>query len=105
MAHDVERVADVIAFPSWRRAAASTSGLDGADAGTVTETADRADNGEGACVQVPDPRQCMAELVAMLAAEGQDVVAFARAVPPRFRGRLPTELRLAAGLPVPLGAC
>ena len=48
------------------------------------------------------PEECMAELVAMLAEDGADVLAFARAVPARFRERLPADLRLAAGLEGPV---
>jgi hypothetical protein len=113
------QLAEVIEFPLWRRRVVGppesarheagradvedlTDGIDGsadtwddgADIWTDEALADdsglppaRADRGSA----------CMAELVAMMTADGADVVAFARSLPARFRPRLPADLRLAAG--------
>ncbi len=59
----------------------------------------RAPGAPGMVERCPDPGAAMTELLGLMTADGADVVAFARAVPARFRGRLPADLRLAAGLP------
>ena len=101
-------LAVVIEFPGWRRHAdAASEGLpetpDDGLGGDGIEDDDwsYAVAGAGPAAGLEGQAQgtaCMAELVAMLAADGEDVVAFARAVPARFRRRLPAGLRLAAGL-------
>lgn len=93
MAVQGEHGARIISFPLERRRAL--------EVGRARDAVRAGDEPGAECRDqrhTSEPAECMAELIAMLAADGADVVAFALRVPTRFRSRLPADLRLAAGL-------